>query len=92
MIDQSLKWKKLGDVLCDIGKYLLTVIPFTYFMDDKPYVIYILLSTATGGLAFIIFGIYFTSYSSDIVSGKTKKRKVKVLRNSVFVIEEQDPE
>ncbi|MBR1503694.1 MAG: hypothetical protein IJ618_07430 [Prevotella sp.] len=92
MIDPSLKWKKLGDVLCDIGKYLLTVIPFSYFMADRPNVVYVLLSTAIGGVAFIIFGIYFNSYASDLVSGKTKKRKVKLLKNSVFVIEEQNPE
>ena len=89
MIDPSLKWKKLGDVMCDIGKYLLTVIPFTYFMSDMPNVIYVLLATAVAGVMFIIFGVYLTSFASKMTIGNSKKRKVKILRNAVFVIEEQ---
>jgi len=92
MIDPSLRRKKLGDILCDIGKYLLTVIPFTYFMSDRPSVVYVLLATAIAGAAFIIFGVYLSSVGSESSTGRSKRRKVKLLRNSVFLIEEEHTE
>ena len=91
MMDSSLRRKKIGEVLCDVGKYMLTVIPFTYFMADKPDTLYVLIATAFTGFCFIVFGIYFVSHSaSKEVSGNLHKRKIKVLRNSVFVVEEEN--
>ena len=89
MIDPSLRRKKTGDILCDVGKYLLTVIPFTYFMSDRPSIIYVLLATAIAGVAFVTFGVYLTSIGHESITGNSKRRKVKILRNSVFIIEEQ---
>ncbi len=89
MIDSSLRRKKTGDILCDVGKYLLTVIPFTYFMSDRPSIIYVLLATAIAGVAFVTFGVYLSSIGHESITGSSKRRKVKILRNSVFIIEEQ---
>ena len=91
MIDSSLKKKKIGEILCDVGKYMLTVIPFTYFMADKPGTVYVLIATAIAGFFLIIFGIYFVSHSkSKEVFGNSRKKKITILRNSVFVVEEEN--
>ena len=91
MTDSSLKKKKIGEILCDVGKYMLTVIPFTYFMADKPGTLYVLIATAFAGFFLIVFGIYFVSHSaSKEVSGNSHKKKIKILRNSVFVVEEEN--
>lgn len=93
MTNSALKKKKIGEVLCDIGKYMLTVIPFTYFMADKPETVFVLIATAIIGSFLIVFGIYFVSHSTSIAeSGNSRKRKVKILKNSVFVIEEEKQE
>jgi len=82
--------KKLGDLLCDIGKYLITVVPLSYFLSDKVDVIYVVIGTAFFGLLLILFGLYFIKSSENMTVSKTKqKRKIKVLRNTVFVVEEE---
>ena len=82
--------KKLGDLLCDIGKYLITVVPLSYFLSDKDDVIYVVIGTAFFGLLLILFGLYFIKSSENMTVSKTKqKRKIKVLRNTVFVVEEE---
>ena len=57
MMTESQK-KKAGDVLCDIGKYMLTVVPFSYFLSDKPSAVWIVIGTAFFGVLFILFGLY----------------------------------
>ncbi len=90
MSNQILGKKKVGDVLCDIGKYMLTVIPFTYFMADKPGALYVLIVTAIVGVFMIIFGIYFISHSaSQEIKGNSQRKKIKLLKNSVFIVEEE---
>ena len=90
MTDPALKRRKLGDILCDIGKYLLTVIPFTYLMADRAGAVYVILATALCGLLLICFGLYFVEHSVSVKStGNSKKKKIRVLRNSVFVVEEE---
>ncbi len=91
MTDFRLGKRKLGDVLCDIGKYMLTVIPFTYFMSDKDGILSIIMVLVFVGILFLLFGFYFVSHSSsyEMISGKSHKRKIKVLKNSVFVVEEE---
>ena len=90
MTEPSTTKKKLGDLLCDIGKYMLTVIPFTYIMADKPAVLYVVISTAVSGVSLILSGLYFISHSGKKVSaGTSKKRRIRVLKNSVFVVEEE---
>ena len=67
--------KKLGDVFCDIGKYMLTVVPFTYLMSEKPGELYIAITTTISGVLFILYGLYFISHSDSVsVSGKKKKK------------------
>ena len=82
--------KKAGDVLCDIGKYMLTVVPFSYFVTDKPDALYVIIGTAFFGFLFVLFGLYLSKEKKDRhYSGTSWKRKIKVLKNSVFVVEEQ---
>ena len=82
--------KKLGDILCDLGKYMLTVVPFSYLISDKPSVIYIIVGTTLFGLLMIIFGLYFVkNVKRRQTTGQAGKKKVKVLKNSTFVIEEE---
>ena len=89
MMDYAQK-KKAGDVLCDIGKYMLTVVPFSYFVADKPDAMYVIIGTAFFGFLFVLFGLYLSKEKKDKrVSGTSEKRKIRVLRNSVFVVEEQ---
>ena len=79
----------MGDVLCDIGKYMLTVIPFTYVMADRPSIPYVIATTAFFGLLFIIFGLYFVKVSETNAFGqKAKKKKYRLLKNAVFTVEE----
>lgn len=81
---------KFGDVLCDIGKYMLTVVPFTYFMGESKGAIYIAITMVVMGMLIVVSGLYFTKKSeSASVSGTGKKRKIRILRNAVFVVEEQ---
>lgn len=91
MTDSALlRRRKLGDLLCDIGKYLLTVLPLTYFMSELEGFIYVLCVTALVGVGFIIYGLYFIGMSSgNAASGTARKRKIRVLRNAVFVVEEE---
>ena len=82
--------KKIGDVLCDIGKYMLTVIPFTYLMSDKPGGFYVTIATAVFGVLLVILGLYFIRHSSPFaVKGNSSKRRIRILKNSVFVVEEE---
>ncbi len=81
---------KFGDVLCDIGKYMLTVVPFTYFMGESKGAIYIAITMVVMGMLIVASGLYFTKKSeSASVSETGKKRKIRILRNAVFVVEEQ---
>ena len=82
--------KKLGDVLCDIGKYMLTVVPFSFFISDKPDTLFVIIGTASFGFLFILFGLYFVKYGKQTdITRKGQKKKIKVLKNSVFVVEEE---
>ena len=90
MTDFRLGKRKVGDVFCDMGKYMLTVIPFTYFMSDKDGILSIIMVLVFVGILFLLFGLYFVSHSSsETMSGYSCKRKIKVLKNSVFVVEEE---
>ena len=81
--------KKLGDVLCDLGKYMLTVVPFSYFISDKPDTLYIVISIVVFGLLLILFGLYFIKQPEEKTTGTSKKRNIKLLKNTVFVVEEK---
>lgn len=82
--------KKLGDVLCDIGKYMLTVVPFSFIISDKPDTLFVIIGTAFFGFLFILFGLYFVKYGKLLDSTKKgQKKKIKVLKNTVFVVEEE---
>ena len=88
MMTESQK-KKAGDVLCDIGKYMLTVVPFSYFLSDKPAAVWIVIGTAFFGVLFILFGLYFVKHAeSKSVLGKGKKKKFKLMKNAVYSVEE----
>jgi hypothetical protein len=81
---------KAGDVLCDVGKYMLTAVPLSYFLSDKPGSAYVIFGTAVFGFLFILFGLYFVK-SAELTKqqSKGKKRKIRILKNSVFVVEEE---
>ena len=87
---ESAQYKKLGDVLCDIGKYVATAVPLTYFVSDKPGMTYVIMGAALFSVMFICFGLYFTK-KGDMYSatGKSNKRRIRVMKNAVFQIEEQ---
>ena len=88
MMTESQK-KKAGDVLCDIGKYMLTVVPFSYFLSDKPSAVWIVIGTAFFGVLFILFGLYFVKYAeSETEFGKGKKKKFRLMKNTVYSVEE----
>ena len=89
MMDEAQR-KNTGDLLCDIGKYMLTVVPFSYFISDKPDTVYVIIGTAFFGFLFVLFGLYFSKPQQQTsVSGKAGKRKIRVLKNAVFVVEEE---
>lgn len=83
--------KKLADVLCDFGKYIATAVPLGYFIADKPGVGYLVIATTISGVLFITYGLILTKYAEEysVKNGKSHKRKVKILKNAVFQIEEQ---
>lgn len=82
--------QKIGDVLCDIGKYMITVVPFSYFVSDNPNAIYILIGTAFFGFLFVLFGLYFIKNRTPKVTNvNSEKKKIKILKNTVFVVEEE---
>ena len=81
---------KFGDVLCDIGKYMLTVVPFTYLMGDSTGTLYIAITMVVMGMLIIASGLYFTKKSESVSSNaNSKKRKIRVLKNAVFIVEEE---
>ena len=85
--------RKTGDLMCDIGKYIATAVPLSYFVADKPYMWLVVVIATFSGLSFIIFGLYFVKKAESEpghVGGK--RRKVRLLKNVVFQIEEQNPE
>ena len=87
------KKKKVGDLMCDIGKYMVTVIPFTYFLQQPDDMVYVISATAVVGVLLMIFGIHFVSQSAvNAVSGNARKRKIRLLRNATFTVEEQKQE
>ncbi|MBR1519758.1 MAG: hypothetical protein IJ635_00795 [Bacteroidaceae bacterium] len=89
MMDEAQR-KKIGDILCDIEKYMVTVVPFGYFFSDKPYALYVIVGTAFFGFLFILFGLYYTKKPDDkSISTASGKRKIKILKNATFVVEEQ---
>lgn len=82
--------KKIGDLLCDIGKYMLTVVPFSFMLSDKPGLLYVTIITTFSGIVLILFGLYFIKHSESVsASGNAQKRKIRILKNSVFVVEEE---
>ena len=81
--------KQLADVLCDLGKYIATAIPVAYFVANKPGIGYVMMATIFFGLLFVIFGLYFVKSSESNNLSNARKRKVKILKNAVFQIEEQ---
>lgn len=82
--------KKAGDVLCDIGKYMVTVIPFSYFISDKPGTLYIIIGMTVFGLLFILYGLYLTKQiDNKKISGNKEKKTIRVMKNAVFVVEEE---
>lgn len=82
--------KKIGDVLCDIGKYMLTVVPFGYFFSEQDNAALIVAAVAFAGIFFITSGILVMKKCKDtnVTNSKTVKKKIKVLRNTTFYIEE----
>ncbi len=81
---------KFGDLLCDIGKYMLTVVPFTYLMGENLDTLLIAITMVVMGMLIVASGLYFTKKSeSTSISGNSKKRKIRMLRNSVFIVEEE---
>ncbi len=81
---------KLGDLLCDIGKYMLTVVPFTYLMGESTDTLFIAVTMVVMGMLIVVSGLYFTKRSESVsVKGNTEKRKIRVLKNTVFIVEEE---
>ena len=81
--------KKTGDLLCDTGKYLVTVVPLTYVLSDKYDSVYVIVFSAFFGLLFVIFGLFFIKHSEMKKPTSTGKvKKYKLLRNSVYTVEE----
>ena len=82
--------KKVGDVLCDIVKYMLTVVPFSFVVSDKPDTLYVIIGTAFFGFLFVLFGLYFVKQGNNAtVINKGSKKRIKILKNTVFVVEEE---
>ena len=87
-MDETQK-KKVGDLLCDIGKYMVTVVPFGYFFSNKPDAGYIIVAIAIFGLLFMLFGLYFLKQPHNTVARSAKKKKIRILKNATFVVEEE---
>ena len=83
--------KKLTDVLCDLGKYIATAVPLAYFVSDKPGVGYLVIATTIAGIVLVTFGLYIAKLAEkgDGDFSNARKRKVRILKNAVFHIEEQ---
>ena len=81
--------KKLGDLLCDTGKYLVTVVPLTYVLSDKFDSLYVILFSAFVGVLFVIFGLFFIHHSeTSAMTGSGKVKKYKLLKNAIYTVEE----
>lgn len=81
--------RKTGDLLCDTGKYLITVVPLTYVLSDKYDSIYVIVFSAFFGFLFVVFGLFFIRHSETKRTVSTGKvRKYKLLKNSVYTVEE----
>ena len=50
----NLQKKKVSDVLCDMGKYMVTVVPFSYFLSDKPDMLYVVIGMSVFGILVIL--------------------------------------
>ena len=86
----NLQKKKVSDVLCDMGKYMVTVVSFSYFLSDKPDMLYVVIGMSVFGILFILFGLYFAKYGKDASTTTSgQKKKIRILKNSVFVVEEE---
>ena len=79
--------------MCDIGKYIATAVPLSFVVADRPYMWLVVIVAAFSGLSFIIFGLYFVKKAeSESNHAGGKRRRVRLLKNAVFQIEEQNPE
>lgn len=80
--------KKGGDFLCDIGKYLVTAVPLTYILSEKFDSYFIVIVTSLAGVILILFGLYFIRKSETEPVRKGKIKKIRLLKNSVYTVEE----
>ena len=80
--------QKGGDILCDIGKYLVTAVPLTYILSEKFESYLIVIVTSLSGLILILFGLYFIRRSESETMKKGRIKKIKLLKNSVYTVEE----
>lgn len=82
---------KLGDVLCDVGKYMLTVVPFGYFFSEQRYAVLIIIAVAVSGACLVFLGLKLVKKTDEsvTVNNASSKKKVKLLKNTTYVIEEQ---
>ena len=83
--------KKLADVFCDFGKYIATAVPLAIYVADKSGIGYVVIATTLSGVLFVSFGLYIGKLAEkgDGDLSNARKRKVKILKNAVFQIEEQ---
>lgn len=85
--------RKIGDIFTDLGKYVLTAVPIAFFVSSAHEISWIVLVIISiSGLLLCISGIYIINTAdqldANVTKRKGKQRRVKIQKNSVFVIEE----
>ena len=84
--------RKIGDILSDLGKYVLTAVPVAYFLSSyHDFTIEVMLFVAVAGVFLCMAGIYVINSADKLEehlqSVKGKKHKVRLMKNAVISIE-----
>lgn len=95
MISPELR-HNLGKLFTDLGKYLLTALPFGYLLNTKtePQLSLFLLILLVG-VMFCFFGVRYSVNAEQLfkkekeLQRKGRKKKIKLLKNTTLVVEEE---
>ena len=84
--------KKIGDILADLGKYVMTAVPVAYYVTKgNSFSFDIFLYSFLVGALLCIIGIYMINNAEKMEEAlrrrQGKKHKLKLMRNAQFEIE-----
>lgn len=84
--------RKIGDILSDLGKYVLTAVPVAYFLSSyHDFTIEVMLYVAIVGVFLCFAGIYVINSADKLEEHmqrvKGKKHRVRLIKNAVISIE-----